>query len=69
MILAGVSPQIYASVGGQTLQKNLSPRAESVGMAYTPLVDDVYAIYWNPAALSYLKGVRNQRGLFIGLVG
>ncbi|MBN1594549.1 PorV/PorQ family protein [candidate division FCPU426 bacterium] len=46
---------VFASTGAHVLEKNVSPRAQAMGEAYVAVADDAYALYRNPAGLSYLR--------------
>ena len=50
----------FAASPGSTscnfLKIGVGAKGSSLGGAYTTLVDDVSAIYWNPAGLSYIQG-------------
>ena len=45
------------SVGMSFLKIGLGARAVSLGGAYAPIVRDPTAVYWNPAAVVYSKGI------------
>jgi hypothetical protein len=53
-ILLGAVPA-FGSTGGYVLEKNVSPRAQAMGEAYIAMADDSYALYRNPAGLTYLR--------------
>ncbi|MCK4575710.1 PorV/PorQ family protein [candidate division WOR-3 bacterium] len=45
------------SVGMSFLKIGMGARAVSLGGAYSPIVRDPTAVYWNPAAVIYTKGL------------
>ena len=51
MLFAGES----AGQAGSFLRIGLGPRARALGDAYTAIADNVYAPYYNPAGLAFLK--------------
>jgi hypothetical protein len=56
LILATFTENIFATLGGSAfLKKGVGARALAMGGAYTSLVDDASAIYWNPAGLGKIK--------------
>ncbi|MBN1594293.1 PorV/PorQ family protein [candidate division FCPU426 bacterium] len=52
---ADVRAENAGTTGAPFLKIGTSSRAESMGAAYTAVVDDVDATYWNPAGLMQLK--------------
>lgn len=47
-----------ASSGGQFMRHGLGAKAAGYGNAYTAIVDDASAVYWNPAGLAHINGDR-----------
>lgn len=54
-VLAGFTTDDTGTSGAQFLKLGAGARAESMGEAFTAVVDDANAIYWNPAALSRIE--------------
>jgi hypothetical protein len=56
LILTAFTANIFAALGGSAfLKKGVGARALAMGGAYTSLVDDASAVYWNPAGLAKIK--------------
>lgn len=62
LLLTGLAPAAFAAnnqVGtsaAQFLKLGAGSRAGAMGEAYSAVADDVYAVYYNPAGLTRLKG-------------
>ena len=59
--IALTSPAVFSqakvgTTGAQFLELGVSSRAMAMGEAYTAVVDDISAVYYNPAALTSLYG-------------
>ncbi|MBN1595406.1 PorV/PorQ family protein [candidate division FCPU426 bacterium] len=72
LLLLGLTGRICAESAGTTgaiiLKHNYNPRAAAMGEAYVAMADDVYAMYWNPAGMSFLEAGEISTSFYKGLV-
>ncbi len=71
LIFLLITDGIFAATGANFLRVPLGPRAISMGQSFTGVSDDVFAIHYNPAGLSFISysQVQSMHSLWINNSG